>query len=51
MGCHSGQGHLPKNLGINYLVNLLQPWAAPVNEGSHWHKLRLFRLLFSEEKV
>ena len=35
MGCHSGQGHLPKNLGINYLVNFLQPWAAPVNEGSH----------------
>ena len=34
-GCHSGQGHLPKNLGINYLVNLLLPWAAPVKEGSH----------------
>ena len=35
MGCHSGHGHLPKNLGINYLLNLLLPWAAPVKEGSY----------------
>ena len=36
MGCHSGQGHLPPNLlVINYLLNLLLPWTAPVKEGSY----------------
>ena len=31
IGCYSGQGHLPRNLlVINYLLNLLLPWATPV---------------------